>query len=604
MVPRLQHLPPTPRDDRLRLAGRLARLIAAAALLAFGAPAAAYRVDIDAPRRLERLLAQFLDLARYKDRADISPEQLDFMVARAPEQVAKLVATEGYFSPVTRVDLRHEAGTAVVRIAVTPGPRTTVSAVDLKVRGAAGTQSPEQVRQLHDAWPLKQGEPFRQEEWSDAKQQGLQTLRRRRYAAAEIAASEAHILADQHAAELSVTYDSGPAFRFGDVQVSGTQRYPESIIHHVNPLRPGEEYSADRVLEFQRQILQTPYFGNAVINVERDPAQAAHAPVSVRVTEYPEQRVRAGVGYTTDTGAHVDARHWHNNLFGRAWVLDTHALVEQRRQLGAVELSMPPGPRAFVNSMHASLERTTLEGVELRSRRTGVRRTRHTDKRDLSYSLEYYSDELEQIGGAPLPRNVVVAPGRHQALVAGITQTRRQVDNALFPRDGRIITLQGGVAVAGLLTDQTFVRGYARLREFIPAGRRDLIVLRAELGAVISKGGNTSIPASLLFRAGGTDSVRGYTFQGIGNRQDGRIYPTRFLATGGAEYQHWLSERWGGAVFYDVGMASDRWNERELFHAVGVGVRMRSPVGRLNVDLAYGFQENRISPHVSLGVAF
>ena len=559
---------------------------------------------IDAPKPLKGLLEQFLDLARYQDREDLTPDQLDFMMARTPDQVERLAATEGFFSTSTEVNVEQQAGTTVVRVAVTPGTRTTVSSVDITVNGAASERSPEQVEQVQESWTLNRGEPFRQEEWNEGKQRGLQILQRRRYAAATIASSEARILADEHAADLNVTYDSGPVFTFGGVQIDGTARYPESIVRNVNPLREGEEYNADRLLEFQRQILRTPYFSNAVIDIEKDPARADLAPVNVRVTEFPEQRVRAGAGYTTDTGAHLDARYSHNNVFDRAWVLDTQATVEQRRQFGALELAMPPGRHAFVNSIHGSVERSTLEGVELRSRRAGVRRTRNTDRRDVSYSLEYYRDELEQISGAPIPTDVVVSPGAHQALVLGLTKTRRQVDNPAFPRKGRIVTLQAGVAVKGLLTDQTFVRGYGRLREFIPVGSSDLVILRAELGAVISKGGNTAIPASLLFRAGGTDSVRGYTFQSIGTERDGTIYPTRFLATGGAEYQRWPTERWGGAVFYDVGMASDRWNERELFHAVGVGARMRSPVGRVNLDLAYGLRDGTIRPHVSLGVAF
>ncbi|WP_420473758.1 autotransporter assembly complex protein TamA [Noviherbaspirillum sp. ST9] len=561
-------------------------------------------MEIEAPKPLKELLEQFLDLARYEDREDLTREHLDFMVARTPDSVARLAATEGYFSTETKVDVREENGDTFIRVAVTAGPRTTISNVRIDVQGPAEGRSPEQSERVEEAWSLKAGEPFRQEEWASAKQRGLQILQRRRYAAAEIASSEARVDADRQAADLSVAYDSGPVFTFGETRINGTQRYPESIVRNVNPLRVGEEYSADRLLEFQRQILRTPYFSNAVVEIDKDRSRANLAPVNVSVTEYPEQRIRAGAGYTTDTGAHLDGRYSHNNIFGRAWVLDTQVAVEQRRQFGSLDLAMPPGPNAFVNGGSASFERSTLEGVELSSRRLGLRRSRSTDTRDLTYSLEYYRDRLEQISGAPVPPDVVVLPGTHEALVAGIARTRRQVDNPTFPRKGRIVTLQAGVAVKGLLSDQTFVRGYGRLREYLPVRQRDIVVLRAELGAVISKGGNAAIPASLLFRAGGTDSVRGYAFQSIGTERNGVIYPTRFLATGGVEYQRWFRERWGAAVFYDVGMASDRWADRDLFHAVGVGARWRSPVGRVNLDIAFGFRDNSIRPHLSLGVAF
>lgn len=583
---------------------RLCRLIVFGLLLLFSLRAEAYRVEIDAPKPLKDLLAQFLDLARHEDREDLTADQFDLMVARTPSQVAKLAATEGFFSTSTEVNVEQQSGTAVVRVTVTPGARTVVSAADIEVKGAASTQSPEQAKQVRDGWSLNRGESFRQEEWNAAKQRGLQVLQRRRYAAAEIASSEARILADEHAAELNVIYDSGPVFTLGGLQIDGTERYPESIVRNLSPLREGEEYSAEKLLEFQRQLLRTPYFSNAVIDIQRDPSNATLAPVNVRVTEFPTQRVRAGFGYTTDTGAELEGRYSHNDMFGRAWVLDTQTLLGQHRKLVSLGLAMPPGPRGFVNDVHSSFERTTLEGVDLRSWRVGAARTRRTERQDIAYSVEYYRDDLELLNDATPPPGTIVRPGTNRALVFGIARTRRKVDNDAFPRDGRIVTLQAGVAVKGLLTDQTFVRAYGRVREFIPTGKRDLFILRAELGAVITKGGDAAIPASLLFRAGGTDSVRGYAFQSIGNESGGTVYPTRVLATGSVEYQHWLSERWGGAVFYDVGMASDRWSDRQLFHAVGAGVRWRSPVGRVNLDLAYGITEGSIRPHISLGVAF
>ncbi len=563
-----------------------------------------YRVELNAPDALQKLLTQHLDLFRYKDRDDLNIEQLNFMVATVGEQVEKLASTQGYFSPKTDVRVETVSGQKLVILNVDAGPRTTVSQVSVDVTGAAVEVAPQQVAEAKNAWPLNVGEPFTQEEWSDAKQSGLRVLQRHRFAAARLADSQARILAERNTAELSATFDSGPVFTLGEMKITGTRRYPESIIRNVNPLHVGEEYSSERLLEFQRQLLRTPYFSNAIIDIDRDPDSARLTPVNVRITEFPTQRLRGGVGFTTDTGARLEGLYSHYDIFGRAWVLDAQTRVAQRRQLGSLALSMPPGRGAWVNGASGSVERTTLEGVDLRTRRLGVRRARITDKTDTAYSIQYYRDQLSQIDGAELPPDVLVQPGVHQALVAGIEKTWRNVDDARFPRKGRVLSAEAGVALEGLITDQTFFRFSSRIREFLPIGERDVVILRGELGAVVTKGNNAAIPASLLFRAGGTESVRGYPFQSIGSERNGIVYPTRYIATGGIEYLHWLTESWGGAVFYDVGTATDRWSDRKIFHAVGVGARWRSPVGRVNVDLAYGIQEGSIRPHLSLGVAF
>jgi translocation and assembly module TamA len=571
---------------------------------------AAYQVDIVAPKSVQPLLEKFLDLARYQQRDDISDEQLKFMVDTVADQVRELTSTEGYFSPLAKAELTNEPGAdgkqAVrrVRLTVDPGPRTEVASADLGVSGAAATQDRERVEAIRSGWGLPAGQPFRQEDWDKAKNAGLEKLQQKKYAAARIAQSRAEVDAQEHKAELSVQYDSGPAFTLGPLQITGTRRYPESIIRNVNPLGIGEPYDVDRLLALQRQIQSTPYYSNAIVGIDDDPEHPDMAPVKVQVTEYPTQRVRTGVGYGTDTGAQVEGRYSHYNMFDRAYVFDSQLRLEQKRQYGLLSLAMPPDSKSFVNSLNTSYDRTTLEGIDLRSQQASLKRARTGEFYDTAYSLTYYRDELTQEDGATVPANTIVTPGKHRALVPGFAWARRNVDNPIFPRRGNLLTLEAGFAVKGVLTDQSFSRLYLRFKQFVPVGRRDVVVLRAELGGVFTAGRASSVPASLLFRAGGSDSVRGYSYQSIGNEQNGTVYPTKYLAVGSSEYQHWFTENWGAAVFYDVGAAADNWNNKTFYNGVGAGARWRSPVGTLNLDLAYGVQKRQIRPHVSLGIAF
>jgi len=586
-----------------RIAGSLAT---AACVLAIAPQAALaqYRVELEAPAALRDVLKDHLDLMRYRDRKDLSDDQFNFMLDAVADQVTRLASTEGYFQPTTAVAVDLVEGQRRVRVKVSPGPRMIVANTELQLSGAINEQAVDERERLRREWPLTRGAPFRQEDWAAAKAGTLSALQRQRFPAARITSSQARAYPDLNEADLEVAIDSGPVFRLGPLQIDGARRYPESIIRNLNPLRPGEEFSADRLLELQRQIQRMPYYSNVVVDIARAPALAAAAPVQVRVTEYPTQRVRFGAGYATDTGAHLEGRYSHYDLFDRAWVFDTQTRLERRRQLLAAELTLPPAARGHIDSMRVAADRTTVEGVDLRTRRIGVRRTRETDKRDFAYTLQYYHDRLTQIDGATPPADVVILPGTHRALVAGVDLTRRQVDNPRFPREGYIANAEVGAALKGLLTDQTFVRAWGRLRQYFPIGRRDIGILRAELGGVITKGGNAAVPGSLLFRAGGNESVRGYSYQSIGNERNGIVYPTRFIATGSAEYQRWFLPDWGAAVFYDVGAASDRWSGKSFFHAVGAGARWRSPIGSINADLAYGFQQRSLRPHFSLGIVF
>jgi translocation and assembly module TamA len=259
---------------------------------------ARYRLEVQAPRSLRDLLAQHLDLARFRDapaREGLSSAELDRLVEQAPEQ-ARAAATEGYFSPLMAVDRLppDAAGLLLVRVAVPAGPRTAVQGLKLDwegdIRQRADAGQPDAlalISSLHTEWLLPPGAPFRQEAWTDAK--NATPVNRR-----------------GHAANLSVTAQSGPLFHFGELRIEGLRRYDERAVRNVAPFSPGTPYTEQRLIDLQERLVRTGLFEGAVAEMETDPKRAAAAPVTVRVQEQPLQKLQKltlGVGASTDTGA-------------------------------------------------------------------------------------------------------------------------------------------------------------------------------------------------------------------------------------------------------------------------------------------------------------
>lgn len=598
---------------------RLVRPLLAALALSAGPAAAAYKVEVDAPKPIKEILQDHLDLSRYRTRDDISPDQFNYMVETVGEQVRQFTSTEGYFDPQTTTKVDGSGDERTVHVTVELGARTVIRAVDVSVTGPAASLSPEQIAEIKAKWDLPVDAPFRQADWDKAKEDALVALQSHTYYGARLTGSQARIEPDEHAADLSARFASGPAYSMGPLMISGLRRYPEQIIRNVNPLYEGEPYRVERLLEFQRAIQNQPYFSNVQIDLGEQEttedgkitdtkpdrvtepkvdmqADKVTVPVYVRVREYPVNRLSSGVGYTTDTGAQVEGRYSYYNLFNRAWVFDSQARIEQKRQYAFGEIAMPPDSKTYRNSAYASYERTIdLESTDLTSLRTGLKRSRSREKYDTTISVDYYYDNLQPFGEAnQLSR----------ALVPAFAWTRRDVDNPVFPRRGNVISTQVGVAAKHMVSDETFFRMYGRIRQYIPVGKRDLVVARLELGADITNGDVTKVPASLRFRAGGTDSIRGYGYQSIGTRNGASVLPAKYLGTASLEYQYWFLHDWGAAIFWDVGTATDNLTGVKLYNGVGIGARWRSPVGPVQLDVGYGIQAKQFRPHISLGVAF
>ena len=75
----------------------------------------------------------------------------------------------------------------------------------------------------------------------------------------------------------------------------------------------------------------------------------------------------------------------------------------------------------------------------------------------------------------------------------------------------------------------------------------------------------------------------------------------RDVAVASAEFERMFTPTWGAAVFVDAGDAWDEDFKAEI--GVGIGLRWRSPVGPVRVDLGHGLEnsDQAIRLHVSLG---
>ena len=79
------------------------------------------------------------------------------------------------------------------------------------------------------------------------------------------------------------------------------------------------------------------------------------------------------------------------------------------------------------------------------------------------------------------------------------------------------------------------MRTYLRYQHYFPIARRDVLSLRGEWGTTFAESSD-GIPQDFLFRAGGSQSVRGYAFQSLGVTDGSATVGGRYLATLSAEY--------------------------------------------------------------------
>ncbi|MES2072688.1 MAG: BamA/TamA family outer membrane protein [Pseudomonadota bacterium] len=527
------------------------------------------------------------------------------MLRRLRRDISNILATEGYFSPTINFDTQapsRSGANARVLVNIESGPRTTVQAVSLNFSGAladavkAGQADAIKRRDaIVSDWGLPQGAPFRDDDWARAKNAATENLRADTYASASISDSRVTVDAENHSADLLLELDSGPPFTLGDIVLSGLLRYPPVLVDRYNPPRKGDHYSRSRLLEFQRALQNSPYFSTVSVSVDPDPAKADNVPVEVNVVERRARDLGFGLGYSTNTGFRSEVSYRDRDLLDKAWDMRSAIRLEQKRQLAYADVYLPPRDAGYLDSFGVLADRANVSGLLVTRTAFGIKRTSTRG-------------HLEQRLGANLARERAEPDGEAasftKALVATVGWTWRDVDDSFAPRKGQIYQLDFAVSEKALISDQRFIRVYGKHQRWIPAGKQDGFVLRAEAGQVFSPTID-GVPEDYLFRIGGSSTVRGYSYQSIGINQGSAVTGGRTMLAASAEYVHWLKQsNWGSAVFVDTGGAADTWKELSLKQGYGVGARYKTPAGPIALDLAYGKQVKKLRLDFSIAIAF
>ncbi len=551
-------------------------------------------VILSAPDDIKEFLIKYFKFPTEPFADDVAEKTFLY---RAQKEIRSLLATEGYFSPIISLSHQIQDKATKPEIKVDPGVLTRIGEVSIEFHGDI-TQNNEKyqkrIEQIRAAWSLKADSPFRSSEWEQAKSALLSNVTQEEFAAATIVASQATVDPDHTRANLSIVIDSGPVFYFGNIQITGLERYDQTLITNLAPFKAGDAYRRDLVHLYQIALQKAPQFNTVSVNISPDIAQHKSIPVQVILTEAQSQRFAFGGGYSSNNGARGEINYRNHNFLDRAWNLTSMLRLEQKRQTFFTGIDTLPDQNNINYSLGASLQTTDIENLKTVEQKIGVSRNYQTPEIQMQFGLNWQREHKKPDGAI----NQI-----NEALTLDWRWRRQIVDNPLHIRRGDVTEIRIGGGSQLFLSDQDFIRTYARHQSWWPVGSRDVIFLRAEVGYTLASS-RFGIPQEYLFRAGGIQSIRGYDFKSIGVQEGNATVGGRTLATATVEYTHWFTQQWGAAAFADIGSAADNWQRMHPFLGYGGGVRWRSPAGPIALDLARSHETGTLRFHFSLAVAF
>jgi translocation and assembly module TamA len=425
--------------------------------------------------------------------------------------------------------------------------------------------------------------------------------------------TDREIVADHKTTRLDVTLTvaAGPVAGYGDTTVEGTEQVDREFTEYMTGLKRGAQYSPEQIDQARERLLGLEVF-NSVTLKEADQLDAdGNIPIAVQVSERKPRYFGIGGTVSNTEGLGLEGYWGHRNLFGRAEKLRIDGSISGIGSNDLSELNYnagimfeKPGVVGPASKFFANLK-TVYEHPDAYDRfsvKGGV---------GLSYELTRYQTVSAELS---LDYSKITdAFGKNEFLIASVPlqYVFDNRDNKLNPTRGfRALAfaepsydIENGNAFIKLKGEGSAYYSLSDSNKFVLAGR-------AAIGSIL--GANVDeVPADRRFYAGGGGSVRGYSYQGIGQK-DINGTPTgglSFFETS-VEMRIAVTDTIGIVPFIDAGTVSTKQfpDFSDVKVGAGVGLRYLTPFGPLRVDAAVPLNRDpgdpRFGIYAGIGQAF
>lgn len=540
---------------------------------------------------IQKSIIDGLTIQRQRNSERLSERMVNRLHQSAQAEIRQTLSVYGYYNPEITADLQQtSANQWLASYQIDTGEPVRITNLDVTVSGPA--QQDVAFQNLLADFPLKVDERFRHARYESAKKTILRLAAERGFFDGKLTCSKVEVNTDDNTASVCLNYESGPRYQFGDVI------YPDTVVsadlmRRITPFKTGDVYRADKVLELRTNLNNSGYFdeinARPMINQRVD----GQVPVEIIVSADEKHRYSAGLGYGTDTGVRTSLG-WQNRY------------INDRGHRLSADLRLSE----IVNRIGADYQMPFWsENIQLVGVNADYLQEETDTSESRSYTLgTYYQRERwgwEEIGSLKLlQEDFDIADESESALllIPGITMARTWADNSIYTRQGGRFSVSLSGASESLLSDISFAQVILRGKYIQGLTENSRLITRAQVGGT-SVSDFDQLPSSLRFFAGGDNSIRGFDFESLGPENDkGDVVGGRYLAVASIEYENMFLGDWGGAVFTDFGNAFNDWSD-PFEYSIGFGVRWRSPVGLIRVDIAQGISDDDkpIGLHIVIG---
>jgi len=505
-------------------------------------------------------------------------------------------------------DQRH----ARIDILIQEGPRLLIGRVTVE---GARIRSPEEILA---GLPFKTGDPWVASKGTDAQRAVGRLYAQRGYLYAQVTVETARV---EDRVDVRLQIREGTPTRVGRILVSGLIATDEEVVRREIPFKPGDPFDPELLAETEHRLSRLGLFERIQVGPLRPP-QAPFADVEISLREGKPWRVEFGGGYGTDDGWRGLVEIGYDNLFGLGHSASVREKVAEKGDRTDLTYRTP-----WLLGMPLQWDSTLFreQWQELGYKRQGAGLAAGVQKEffreplsDISRARVGLRYQLEWVRRYDIDPSLLATDSETisegSQIVARITPalTLDYRDNVLDPSRGSLHTISVDLAGPYVGSEVSFVKSRLETAWYLDWLAPVVIAVGGRFGLATPLSDTPALPIEDRFYAGGALTVRGYPQDKIGPL-DSSGNPTGgnalviFNVESRFPIWRWLS----GVVFVDTGAVTPNVSDLgggAFKTGVGGGLRIKTPVGPLRLDVGYALNpiegENRWQLYFAIGHAF
>ena len=529
---------------------------------------------------IEKNVFAFLSIEQLKEHQDLTEVLLKKLHKKAPDEIRKALQPFGYYRPDIQAELVLEGSIWNAIYKITPGDPVIIDNVEISITGEG--RDHKSFRRLIENIPVHKGGILNHQQYEETKRLLLDTAMNFGFLNPEMVKSRIEVHTEKGAADVFLDFDTGPQFHFGDVTFIQDVFSQEFLARFV-PFSKGEPYAVSMILNLQKALTNSDYFESVEVMPRIEQAEGLEVPIEVKLIPQKRNKYKFGLGYGTDTGfrGSVVWEITRINKDGHRFGLALKASEINSGITGRYTIPLRD-PRTDRLAFTGGISREDTDTSESEKIFAGAQFDHLRYGWKESMYLNFEEEDFD----------VASDEGRTTLLMPGISWTKIWADNPVNTKKGLRIYLDIHGANEGLVSDTSFLQFQSQIKYIRGLWAGSRIIMRGEAGTSIMSE-FSELPPSVRFFAGGDNSVRGYDYESLGPKdENGDVAGGRHLLAGSIEYEHKIIGNWSAALFYDAGNAIDSISD-PIESGAGFGIRWKSPVGPVRIDLAFPLSESQ-----------